>query len=1201
MRNSPSSPIRRTRAAALVAGAGLLALAGALAPQDAHAIKFSYTSNHTDLRWMSIETEHFVVHYPVSKRSREEGNEHAMEIEWSARKVAEVAETMWEPMCAQFNFYLNERIHIVLLDQSDSLEGFTIPSWDWIQISANPGASFSRMRGRMEWFSDVLVHEFAHVVSLKAYAAHAEGSFGVALGGFYQDGVNKLIGGEEGLRVTGVETGVNFFIMDGDSVFWTEGGAEYWSDDSGWNWWTAARDQNIRTTVLEDRLLTFDEWHHRAGKRDAWGDGERYYQQGYSFGLYLRQRFGHEVYSRVATEFSKGWRPEFSSVFEDVTGVPAEQLYWDWRRYLSERYAAQAAQVRVRGEVQGRELNADAARRWDFADPAARDAFLLTPRFDREKEREKSGTWINDPRVHPDRPWWGTMNRGSVMLSAQDPDDLGQLSGSAPQDALKLDRLARLSTSFPGSFDFSFDFVPGADQVVVTGHEDEHQKLLSLHGPDWDGYNFTQLYVYDVATREKRDGKRRAELASRPKNLLRKEYFKDGTWRKIPNTLRANSPSVSPDGKRVAFLQYRDGGTELGVIDLDGNNKRLLTDFHDGSWMQGPDWSPDGSKIVFAMNRNYQQNLYTIDVASGEIQALTWDEWEEQDPHWAKDGSIWFSADVDGILNIYRMDPATGDIRQMTNVVNGAISPQVTDEGNLIYTQFTSFGWKLYGLPADELFQAPASHLFRTADETDPAQVKLALDYREDLSRWAATTRPYRAARAWSVPSAVPIFRFENDNQTNWGMQGGFQVSMQDYVQKHELSAFALVGEDNVAQFSYRNNALYPTFDLYALMFMGKNDNGFLIDEDDDPETTDDVQVLEIKRAIMQRVAGGMMTLPFNPQTGLIVSARYFDFSLKNTADDRWKTYQVNVEGALGYTWSTYGIGAFGSQLGANPFPGKTVDLIYTRGLTDIVYQDYGGVVSDSGEILNIYDYNRYEGRWTQHFAFPTFGTSKGPLVWANKHAHRFTLDVDLGWIDRNVTFNDEFVAGGQHPYNFGYGNLRPNTQFAGYPFFSLNGETKVILGGAYRFPISRRVKEAYGPLFIHGIYAQVSGTAGNLWSFRPPEDPALYYRDRFGDRIAKDQADVEREIPFRDIAYRNGNYLLYDASVELRVESVLFHTAAWDSFLRLSYGFNEIRGYGDVDGNGLFDTAQSALGDELSNETEKPGVRVYIGLGTGW
>jgi hypothetical protein len=111
-------------------------------------------------------------------------------------------------------------------------------------------------------------------------------------------------------------------------------------------------------------------------------------------------------------------------------------------------------------------------------------------------------------------------------------------------------------------------------------------------------------------------------------------------------------------------------------------------------------------------------------------------------------------------------------------------------------------------------------------------------------------------------------------------------------------------------------------------------------------------------------------------------------------------------------------------------------------------------------------------------------------------------------------------------------------------------------------------------------------------------ENPDISTAD-FADALAYDA--VTREIPFVDEAYKNGNSMLYDASAELRVRSVIFHGMPWDSFARVAYGFNEIRGYGDVNGDDLFDTSENALGDELSNETEPAGFRYYIGFGTGW
>src|SRR5690606_32303858 len=157
-------------------------------------------------------------HYPVSKRP--EKTKHPIDATWSARKIAKIADDMYEPMCAEFDYYLQEKVHIVLLEQTDDLQGFTIPAWDWIEISANPGGTFYRTRGRMEWFSDVLVHEFAHVVSLKRNEATSEGTQGVLLQTLFRDGINDQDSGGQ--------------VMLGSArppFWWTEGGAEYWSDN----------------------------------------------------------------------------------------------------------------------------------------------------------------------------------------------------------------------------------------------------------------------------------------------------------------------------------------------------------------------------------------------------------------------------------------------------------------------------------------------------------------------------------------------------------------------------------------------------------------------------------------------------------------------------------------------------------------------------------------------------------------------------------------------------------------------------------------------------------------------------------------------------------------------------------------------------------------------------------------------------------
>jgi hypothetical protein len=401
-------------------------------------------------------------------------------------------------MCAEFNYFLTEKIHVVVLNQGDELQGFTIPTWDWVELSANPGGTFYRGRGRMEWFSDVFVHEFAHVVSLKANAALAEGAQGVMLGGLYRNGINVDSTGQRSVAVGG-----EVVLADGDSVFWTEGGAEYWSDNTGYNWWTTSRDQNIRMTTLEDRLLEYDEWHTRFGKW-GWGDSERYYQQGYNFGLYLRQRFGDDTYARFAIEHGRRWRFEWVTVVEDVLGLTAEELYWDWREYITERYTDQYDAVKAEGEVVGREL-LESRQAWEALTPAARDKFKSKKAWQQEKAKEGTGTYQWEPRTTGDGRYIGWLNRAVVTIRSGDDANYPNFNGEGRNDPGRKLQEQFEATNFRADFEHGWDFVPGKDEVVITGREDQNkQEFGSLLGfrPDMDGYNWKTIWHYEMPFRE---------------------------------------------------------------------------------------------------------------------------------------------------------------------------------------------------------------------------------------------------------------------------------------------------------------------------------------------------------------------------------------------------------------------------------------------------------------------------------------------------------------------------------------------------------------------------------------------------------------------------------------------------------------------------------------------------------------------------
>ncbi|MFZ5476925.1 MAG: hypothetical protein ACOZNI_09145 [Myxococcota bacterium] len=1171
---------------------GIAAVLGAATWSDEAHAKFVFPYNHPDLEWYSIETEHFVVHYPQSRKK--EGNDHYLTTEWTAKKSAKVAEEMWPRMCAEFNYFLKEKIHIVLLNQSDDLEGFTIPNWDWIEVSANPGGDFYRQRGRMDWLPDVLVHEFAHVVSLKANGTMAEGAQGVSIGGLYSDGLHDT------------ENGGEMYIMDADPFYWTEGGAEYWSDTSGYNWWTPSRDMHIRTTVLEERLLTYDEWQTRA-QQFRWGDGERGYQQGYSFALYLRQRFGSETYAKFALEHSKGWRPDWNSVIEDVTGIPARTLYDDWVAYVTKKYQDQWGKVRAEGEVVGQELTL-APQDWNFASPDDRDAFYdlrwkrkkgvtgkELARIEREKAKEATGGWELVPQWSKDGKWYGQNSRGGVQVQQVPEDAFSAFTGKYAADGDALARVGAQTYGIPASFGHSWDFVPGQEAVVVTGSE--HVKaspFTQVTGIrlETDGYDWKELWIAPIPQKgSKRSGKLVTNgpesEALRPNHIRwAKEDFE--AWRAIPNTKRGSEPTVSPDGKKVAYLEYTDGVLNLVTINLDGTEKTYLTKFDDGTWMQRADWSPDGKQIVVGIFRNFQQDLYVMNADGTDVRPIMYDRWEDQDPYWATDGRIYFSSDRTGIFNIYAYDPATKRVKQITNVIGGAETPSITPQGNLVYTNYTGHGWKAFGVARADFMEKDVTKAFDL--DWEPAAVQAAWEFREDLSMY----QPRKYKGDLMAPTGSPMFRVTNDGLDNATVQAGGYIFLQDFVENHGAFVFGLLGEDVLVQAQYFYQGWYPTLFVTGVHASSKINYGFLLDDDNDSSTTGDQSTWEGRNHQFYNLGMVALTYPWNDRFSTTPYVRGYEYGFLTTSDEAFEPYLLGAEAGLMTNFTN--LAWYSSS--ANVPAGRNVDLTYSYGYSDVIYLPYGGKSVDDGQLLDNYGYHKVEARWTEQIAIPAWGEFLSTL-----QAKRHMLQVDLagGWINRNVDVNDEFRAGGQHPYYWGSDSLRPNTLFSGYPSYSLSGETMLIANLAYRFPIRRELNKRIGPFYVYDITGQIMGSAGNLWSFKQPQEAGSFYFNEYGDKVAYDESSITREIPFVHKAYKNGNYLLYDAGAELRVSSSLFNQMYWNSFVRAVYGFNEIKGYGDVNGDDIQDTTDSGIANSLSNETEKPGVRVYVGLGTGW
>jgi TolB protein len=119
------------------------------------------------------------------------------------------------------------------------------------------------------------------------------------------------------------------------------------------------------------------------------------------------------------------------------------------------------------------------------------------------------------------------------------------------------------------------------------------------------------------------------------------------------------SPSWSPDGKKIAYVSFENGNSNIYVQDI-ATRSRQLAEAHRG--INGaPAWSPDGRKLAVALSFSGNLNIYVLDVASRHETRITLDNLSiNTQPVWAPDGqSIYFTSDRSGKPQIYQI-PASG-------------------------------------------------------------------------------------------------------------------------------------------------------------------------------------------------------------------------------------------------------------------------------------------------------------------------------------------------------------------------------------------------------------------------------------------------------------------------------------------------------------------------------------------------------------
>jgi len=187
----------------------------------------------------------------------------------------------------------------------------------------------------------------------------------------------------------------------------------------------------------------------------------------------------------------------------------------------------------------------------------------------------------------------------------------------------------------------------------------------------------------------------------------------------LPKLGEIYTPSFSPDGNLVVFSAMVGGFSDLFVYDLRQGSLRRLSDDQYADLQ--PAWSPDGKTIAFVTDRfstrlpmldegNYR--LAALDVASGEARALpSFEHGKNINPQWEPSGQrLYFVSDATGISNLYRLDLASGELRQLTDLLTGvsgitALSPALSAAAGadkLAYSVYEDGKYEIYAIEDGE-------------------------------------------------------------------------------------------------------------------------------------------------------------------------------------------------------------------------------------------------------------------------------------------------------------------------------------------------------------------------------------------------------------------------------------------------------------------------------------------------------------------
>jgi hypothetical protein len=507
------------------------------------------------------------------------------------------------------------------------------------------------------------------------------------------------------------------------------------------------------------------------------------------------------------------------------------------------------------------------------------------------------------------------------------------------------------------------------------------------------------------------------------------------------------SPSFAPNGTVVTFSGLRNATNDIYTVNLESGEVTNLT--NDAFADFAPTFSPDGKFIVYVARISGNDKLFRIDLETKRKTQLTFGTHDDGGVKFIDEDTVVFPSTATdpnqpidpevarngNIYNIWTLNLKTNELQQFTDAVGANVSPIVLRDGSAQpKIAFVTYYKGEYGLHV--LDRKEALHKAETSDFGAPGPV---IDFQAPLSHTLVKTneRKKNLLEKLFIDGRPPIAL----GVTSGGdVYGGTEISFSDVLGDHRFNIFAAsVLQYRSLAFSYLNLShrfqyAIQVFDQSQFYYaVGDEYNPYYITERSDAQATSTVR------------GGSVMGIyPLDAYRRVEVSAGLAHVS-QNYNDPN-----------LAADAAAYQQQAYGRQLFNN---GTTLPLSVAFTQETTVFREFGPL---AGSTVNL----RYEGS-------PKIGSLLSRQT-VELDARRYLRISGTGLLALRAR---AFKSWGAYP---GFTYFGGNSEMHGYDYLEFTGQNGVFLNAELRFPIVHAMLTPVGVL--GGVRGMFFANMGGAW-----------------------------------------------------------------------------------------------------------------------